>query len=210
MITAEIIQQALTLTDFDVVAAQEKMAPRPRPRMRPPTLAGQARQGAVLLVLYHKQATLHAAFVRRPMRMNNHPGQIAFPGGKQEAGETYLQTAVRETEEEVGISPSQLTHLGQLHPIYIPPSDFEVYPFVAWHTAVPHFRPDPHEVDEVLEVPLQPLFLADSRGYEERHLMGRQVGIPYFGVGSALQDKIWGGTAVILSEFLERLRVVLV
>ncbi|MCA9981476.1 MAG: CoA pyrophosphatase [Anaerolineales bacterium] len=209
LITAEVVRQALALTDFDVVTAQEKMAPRPRPRVRPASLAGQARQGAVLLLLYHKEAALHAAFVRRPMRMSNHPGQIAFPGGQQEAGEAFVHTAVRETEEEVGIPPANLTLLGQLHPIYIPPSDFEVYPFVAWHTAVPRFQPDPREVDEVLEVPLHPLLRPESRGYEERQLMGRQIGIPYFWVDEAKGDKIWGGTAVILSEFLERLRVVI-
>lgn len=199
------VRQALALRDFDVVTAQEKMAPRPRPRVRPRSMPGQARQGAVLLLLYRQAGELHIAFVRRPLRMNDHPGQIAFPGGRQEAGETFEQTAVRETEEEIGISPTQLTMLGTLHSIYIPPSDFEVHPFVAWHTAVPRFQPDPREVDEVLEIPVPQVQDPTSRGFEERTVKTMRLGVPYFRVGPGERDKIWGATAAILNEFLERL-----
>ena len=207
MITIENIKRALTLPDFDVVAAQEKMAPRPRPRVRPADLLGKAKQGAVLLLLYPQAQDINLVFVRRPLRMNNHPGQIAFPGGKQDAGEALETTAVRETEEEVGIPANQLTLLGQLHPVYIPPSDFQVHPFVGWHTAVPQFRPSPAEVDEVLTIPLRHFQNPTQRGYEERQFGQTQLGVPYFRVGINGTDKIWGGTAAILSEFLERLRV---
>lgn len=210
MVTLADVQRALTLPSsaFDVVAAQDKMAPHPRPRLRPPKLPGQAKQGAVLLLLFAQGSAVNLVFVRRPLRMNNHPGQIAFPGGKQDEGERLETTAVRETYEEIGIPAHQFELLGSLHPVYIPPSDFEVHPFVAWHTAVPQFRPSPAEVDEVLTIPLTHLRQPTNQHREIRHIQGTPLTIPYFQIGQNGQDKIWGGTAAILSEFLERLRLV--
>jgi 8-oxo-dGTP pyrophosphatase MutT (NUDIX family) len=184
------------------------MSPQPRPWTRPPHLPGEARQGAVLLLLYEQNGVVYIPFIRRPLTLHHHPGQIAFPGGRREPGETAWHTAVRETEEEIGIPPAELLPLGELGQIYIPPSDFLVQPVVAWHTAVPQFRPHPHEVAELLPLPLSLLLDSATRGIDidERLLPdGTRLNIPYFRVGMGNDDKIWGGTAVILNEFLERM-----
>jgi 8-oxo-dGTP pyrophosphatase MutT (NUDIX family) len=182
------------------------MSPQPRPWTRPAHLPGTARQGAVLLLLYEQAGVLHIPLVRRPLTLPHHPGQIAFPGGRCEPGETAWHTALRETEEEIGIPPAELLPLGELGQIYIPPSDFLVQPLVAWHTAVPQFRPHPPEVAELLTLPLPLLLDPANRGVEERLVPdGTRLNIPYFRVGVGNDDNIWGGTAVILNEFLERM-----
>jgi 8-oxo-dGTP pyrophosphatase MutT (NUDIX family) len=119
-----------------------------------------------------------------------------------------LTTALRETHEEIGIAPQQLTILGELMPIYILPSDFEVHPFVAWHhnRQRPSFRPSLSEVAEIIETPLSHLLDPATRREEPWEIRGRQLTVPFLAVGS---HKVWGATAMMLSEFLERMRAVI-
>lgn len=191
----ETVRHALTLPHFDPTAAQLLMAPVGRSATRPPDRPGQARQGAVLLLLYQKEGAWHTVLGKRPSHLRHHPGQVAFPGGRCEPGESYATAALREAEEELGIVPATVHMLGTLTPIYIPPSDFEVYPFVGWAAEPPHFQPAPQEVEEVVELPL-----AHLNNPQNRVLAGWQY--PYFSLG---EHRIWGGTAVILNEFRERL-----
>ena len=189
------VRWALQLPGFDPTAAQTLMAPLGRPPARPPDQPGQARQGAVLLLLYPKAADWYIVFGKRPSHLRHHPGQVAFPGGRCEAGESYETAALRETHEELGVPPATIHLLGPLTPIYIPPSDFEVHPYVGWTAAPPLFLPAPDEVEEVVEMPLA--HLADSRN----RIVGEWQ-YPFFRFG---EHRIWGGTAVILNEFRERL-----
>lgn len=158
--------------------------------------------GAVLLVLYNKSKTTHLLFLKRQEHLQYHPGQISFPGGRHQGSETLQSTALRETFEEVGITPAAIFMLGALAPVYVPPSDFMVHPFVGWHEGAPALRPDPQEVAEVFEIPLESLCTDALRGMEMRELNGRQVTVPYFMIQG---HKAWGATAMILNEFLERL-----
>jgi hypothetical protein len=87
--------------------------------------------------------------------------------------------------------------------IYIPPTDFEVHPFVAWYEGRPIFVPQEREVAEILEVPLSLLLNPETRHEEEWNIRGMIVDVPYYQVGS---HKIWGATATMLSELVERLR----
>jgi 8-oxo-dGTP pyrophosphatase MutT (NUDIX family) len=202
------IKQALELNDFDPQAAQFKMAPVSRVNTRPEGLEGAPRLGGVLLLLFCKEESLHILLTRRCEDLTSHAGQISFPGGRKEVAETLLDAALRETEEEVGIAAAELEILGALTPVYIPPSDFEVHPFVAWFNngRLPEFDPAPWEVAEIIEVPLAELLDPAARVEESWEIRGQQVLVPFF----AVQDhKVWGATAVMLSEFVERLRVVL-
>lgn len=205
--TIDDVRRALQIPDFDAQAAQAKMMPGVRPRQRPDNLNGQARLGGVLALLYCANDTLTVVLTRRRDDLNSHAGQISFPGGRKEAAETLLTTALRETEEEIGILPTQVEVLGPLASLYIPPSDYEVHPFVAWSLAGkrPSFSASKDEVAEILEVPLRKLMHPATRIEAPWDFRGHEVIIPYYAVG---EHKVWGATAMMLSELFERLRAV--
>lgn len=205
-ITLDLVEQALKLEGFDAAAYQRQMAPVARAIRRPDNLQGKARVGAVLLLLYPKEEQFYFVLTRRRDDLNSHAGQISFPGGRQDDGELLTQTALREAHEEVGIVPAEVKILGELTPIYIPPSDFEVHPFVGWHAAAPQFLPGEWEVAEILEVPLPHLFDPANRRQEPRDFNGYTLQIPYFAVG---EHKVWGATAIMLSEFVGRLETMM-
>ncbi|MDT8305139.1 MAG: CoA pyrophosphatase [Anaerolineae bacterium] len=202
MISQSTVSQALHLPGFDGVAAQGKMKPLPRATVRSPARPGSPRQGAVLLLLYPCQQETCIVLTRRRDDLQAHAGQISFPGGRRELLETPAQAALREAHEEIGIDPATVQLLGELTPLYIPPSDFEVHPFVGWHEQPATFCPQPSEVAELLEVPLQILTNAKTRQEEVWNQRGLELQVPYFSIGP---HKVWGATAMILSEFVERL-----
>lgn len=199
------IIEAMNLVGFDGLAAQRRMMPVARPIRRPAEMGGQARQGAVLLLLYPKNGHLHFVLTRRPDTLPSHPGQISLPGGRQEANETLTMAALRETQEEIGVDPAGVQLLGPLTPLYIPPSDFEVHPFVGWHPTQPGFVPAGHEVAELIETPLQLLVDPATRQHEMWDLRGVTMEVPFFHIYG---HKVWGATAIILGEFVERLAFV--
>lgn len=196
------IRQALQMKGIDAATAHLKMVPQPR-GIRPPESSGQPREGAVLLLLYTKGHKTHLVLTRRRDDLNSHAGQISFPGGRREEGESLRVTAEREAHEELNIQPKALEHLGRLECLYIPPSDYEVYPFVAWHLGQPDFVPQPEEVAEIIEVPLEHLMEPATFQEETWEIRGYQVQVPHYRIN---QHKVWGATAMMLSDFLERLR----
>lgn len=180
------------------MAAQVTMAPRPRP-FHPPE-GSTPRQAGVLLLLYPVRGHLHLVFTVRTPHLDYHAGQVSFPGGGWEDGDASLmETALRETREELGISSEEIEELGPLTPLYIPPSHNMVYPFVALAPRRPAFRPDPLEVAELLEVPLATFRDPAIRGEDRIEQGGLEMVIPYYAVRG---HKIWGATAIILAEFL--------
>jgi 8-oxo-dGTP pyrophosphatase MutT (NUDIX family) len=198
------VKQALGLTEFDAWAAQTKMTPAGRDNHRQPEKPGTARMGGVLVLFYHKDGELQLVLTRRRDDLKSHAGQMSFPGGQHEPQETMLMTALRETEEEIGVSAQSLEVIGKLMPLYIPPSDFEVHPFVAWsnHGSRPQFLPNPDEVAEIIEVPLRHLLDPASRHEQPWDFRGHSINVPYYAIGD---HKVWGATAMMISELLERL-----
>jgi len=160
-----------------------------------------ARMGAVLILLFEEEGAMKTCFIERTQYDGVHSGQIAFPGGKNEPGETLEQTALREAEEEIGVKQSDVHILGQLTELYIPPSNFLVHPFVGSISYKPSFFLQAAEVAEVVEIKIDDL--ADVRFRGEKNISlsnGNTVQTPFFG----LQGKtVWGATAMIISEFLE-------
>lgn len=201
------VQRALAWPDFDTRYAQYQMAPVPRAQYRPPAVLGPPRQGGVLLLLYPRSGRLYFVLTRRTDTVENHQGQISLPGGRQEPGETVAETAIRETAEELGITISQDTLLGRLASLYIPPSDYEIHPYVAYTHARPDFHPAPAEVAELLEVPLDLILDPAAHRDEEGTVRGVDVKIPFYPVGG---HKVWGATAMVLSELEQRLRLAVV
>lgn len=157
------------------------------------------RESSILLLLYPNNDDLHFILIRRPEYEGVHSGQIAFPGGRREGDESYETTALREAYEEVGVSPEDIRILGALTSMYIPPSNFMVFPFVGYHETKPIFTPDAREVAEILEPSVQ--VLADQSIWQWEYREFPNVGrakIPFLNICG---HKVWGATAMILSEF---------
>jgi 8-oxo-dGTP pyrophosphatase MutT (NUDIX family) len=182
--------------------AQYRMAPQPRPSGQLPYDQPQpdARRGGVLALFYPQGDQLFLPLILRPTYNGVHSGQVGFPGGGYEPGdEDLVRTALREAYEEVGVHPEGLTLLGKLSPLYVFPSNYLVFPTVAWTPARPAFKIDPYEVDLLLEVPLLDLLNPANRREEEWQLRGRTARVPFFAVQG---QQIWGATAMMLSELL--------
>lgn len=203
MLKKEALKNVFEITDFDYRCAQNMMAPRPRTSVRPPEKKGLPNQGAVMLLLYNKNHNLNILFIKRQDTLSYHPGQISFPGGTHEDKETFLETALRETYEEIGIEPDNLDVLGKLNSVYVPPSDFVVYPFVSWHNSFPVCTPCNEEVAEIIEIPINEFFKDRAKHSETRTDNVSEITVPYFRIK---EHKIWGATAMILSELLERFK----
>ncbi len=203
------VEKALTLPNFDWKAAQTKMGIGGRVMDRPRGMSGQGRRGAVVLLLYPHDGQVMIVYTLRPKSLRTHSGQISFPGGKIDAGETASEAAVREVWEELGIEADEIQLIGRLSKLYIPPSDFYVEPFVGWCEKRPDFRPNPAEVAAIIEVPLNQLLDPATRQTEKRRFPAfdnAERDVPYF----AIEDyKIWGATALMTGEFLERWKNIL-
>ncbi|MFQ5611318.1 MAG: NUDIX hydrolase [Anaerolineae bacterium] len=201
-ITIEDIRRALA-QPLPGVSAQADMAPRPRPGWKWQAVEDyDCRQAGVLLLLYPKQssdAELHFVLTRRHEYPGAHSGQISFPGGGREGKEPLEATALRETHEEIGVPGQGTTILGSLSPLYTPPSNYCIYPFVGYREAELRFQPDPREVAEILEIPLS-LLLDESIRRQElmEHPQYGPRWIPFFNMYG---HRVWGATAMILSEF---------
>jgi 8-oxo-dGTP pyrophosphatase MutT (NUDIX family) len=166
------------------------------------------REAGVLLLLYPHSTLaypeLHLALIRRTEYPGVHSGQISLPGGRREEGETLQTTALRETWEEVGVLPETLQVVGQLSSLYTPPSKFCIHPFVAFSATRPAFRLEPKEVAELIETPLRLLLDPATRQQEIWSFpQYNKRRVPFFMV---LGHKVWGATAMILSEFLALLK----
>ena len=186
------------------LAAQIKMVPNPRPGNQVYTdVEDSCLKAGVLILIYPFQNRLHLVLTRRTEKLERHQAQISFPGGRQEPGETREQTALRETCEELGIYSETVHMIGHLTPLYIPPTNYCIYPFVAQADVKPLFTPSPFEVAEILEIPLAHLLDPQTVRKEMWTLRGVNVEVPFYYFEG---HKIWGATAMVLAEFLEMIQ----
>ncbi len=183
--------------------AQLKMVTDPRPGNKVyHEVEDTSIKAGVLVLLYPWINSLHLVLTRRTARVDLHQAQISFPGGRQEEGESSEQTALRETHEEINVSPGAMQILGKLTPLYIPPSNYCIYPIVATANKRPDFKPSMHEVAEVIEVPLDHLLDPKNVRKEEWTIRGVEVLVPFY---LFKEQKIWGATAMVLAELVELL-----
>ena len=153
---------------------------------------------SVLVPIVERAEELTVLFTRRTAHLKDHSGQVSFPGGRSQAGDpTPEATALRETEEEVGLSPQRIELLGRL-PEYHTRTGFRVTPVVGLVATPFELQPDPFEVEEVFEVPLS--FLLDPAHHQRhtREFQGRRV--QYFAIPYR-SHYIWGATAGMLVNF---------
>ena len=145
------------------------------------------------------------ALILRKTYHGVHSAQIGFPGGRFEPDDQTLdQTAVRETWEEIGVPESEVTIIKELTDLYIPPSNFNVRPFLGMHQAKPVFHKQDEEVEDIVEVPLEHI-LDDQLVIQARVATSYNVNIevPAFELGGHV---VWGATAMMLSEIKDLLK----
>ncbi|MDN3707565.1 CoA pyrophosphatase [Myroides ceti] len=167
------------------------------------------RESAVLSLFYPKQDETHLLLIVRATYPGIHSSQIAFPGGKREVEDFDLMaTALRETNEEVGIQPNEIEVVRKFSDLYIPPSNFLVSPYMGVHHQEIEIHIDPREVASYIEVPLKEL-LNDAliSDIKMSTSYANEIMVPAF----VIEDHVvWGATAMILSEIKDTINNVLI
>lgn len=167
------------------------------------------KKAAVLALFYpNEQDLTHLLLILRKTYKGVHSNQIGFPGGKvDEVDKDLKSTALRETHEEVGVSPDKVNIIKSLSEVYIPPSNFEVQPFIGLCDTLLSFVAQESEVEKIVEVKVSD-FLDDTNLFSQRlsTSYAENVDVPAFRFNGHV---VWGATAMMLSEIKELLRQVL-
>lgn len=184
--------------------AQLTMAPHPAGTSAgpiPPPPPGTRRSG-VLLLLSNKKGTgdTQVTLTLRSSRLISHSGQLSFPGGRMEKGESAEIAALRETEEEIGIPANLPRILGRLSTLHVPHSGNLIYPIVGWVDALPAFKLEPFEVSEAFQVDIRDLLNPDLKRVEQWPLHGKTYTVPHWNFHKTVP--LWGATAMMLGEFI--------
>lgn len=167
----------------------------------PPAEKSGVLQSSVLMLLFPWNGVIHTCLIRRPSSMRNHAGQLAFPGGRFETADiTLLQTALRESFEEIGTDSNQLEIIGALTPLYVQVSNFTINPFIGWCETLPDFKIDHREVDETFKVPIEKLLHHATLQVQKISTINGTFEVSGFYIDQLF---IWGATAMIISEFNE-------
>jgi 8-oxo-dGTP pyrophosphatase MutT (NUDIX family) len=182
--------------------AQHGMAPAYRPDYElEDVLKFNPRIGGVLLLLDPAGSETKVVMTLRKQYEGTHSGQMSFPGGRQDpADSSIIQTALRETFEEIGVPAHAIRIIGSLSELYIPPSNFLVYPSVGVLQQEAPFLKQENEVEKIVEIPLSFFLDAASRSTAKIKIMGNtEVEVPAY-----IYDgfTIWGATAIMMSEFV--------
>jgi 8-oxo-dGTP pyrophosphatase MutT (NUDIX family) len=172
-----------------------------RPRMPPP--GSDTRRAAVLVPIIVEGDDARVVYTVRKDHLADHAGQISFPGGSKEARDSsLLETALREAEEEIDLSPELVEVVGELEEMYIPPSNFRVSPFVGLLTPGAEMVLAPDEVEEIFTVPLATLTANETFRKMLWRREDRDYEVPVFAIEGR---NIWGATAAMTAALLARL-----
>lgn len=188
-------------TDLPGLAAQLKLSPPYRLQYDLEEIKKtNPRIAAVMILLYeNEEGDIEFPVTLRHAYEGVHSNQFSLPGGSFEPEDINLEnTAIRETVEELGIVAENIEIIQQLTELYIPPSNFIVYPYIGIHYGSPEFMPDENEVAEIIPLDLE-AFLSAQPVHFERKFSDYLVEIPGYELGK--NAYIWGATAMILSEF---------
>lgn len=171
-------------------------------RVPPPN--GDTRRAAVLVPVLRETDGLHLVYTVRKGHLQDHAGQISFPGGSMDpADATLMETALREAEEEIDLSRELVEIVGELEELYIPPSNFRVSPFVGLLPPEAELVLAPDEVEEIFTVPVDELLSPRTFKRVLWRRDGRDYEVPVFAVEG--EREIWGATAAMTAALLVRL-----
>ena len=160
---------------------------------------------AVLILLYLADNEIYFFLTKRTDELKHHKGQISLPGGTQEGNEKLIDTALRETQEEIGINKTSISIIGTITPLFVPVTGFMIYPFIGYSLNKLNPKPDPVEVATIFSVNISDLLNKENRTTEQRNIRGYDVQVPYF----KLNDyQVWGATSMILSEFRDLIKFI--
>ena len=157
------------------------------------------RPSAVLVGLFESSNGVEAILTRRSQNLTNHRGEISFPGGRLDAGESVLQAALRETQEEIGLSPEDVEVVGELNSMATVVSNSHIVPIVGRYRTPPKLHAVNNEVDRVFSVPLSELVQTDTYSQEHWIFDDREFQINFFYLDD---ETIWGATARILFQVM--------
>lgn len=157
---------------------------------------------AVLVPLYEDAGDLHVVLTRRDWNLRTHRGEVSFPGGRAEPGESPLDTALREAAEEVSLDPGAVEPLGELDHLTTVTRRAYIVPVLGLVRSRPELRPNEGEVDEVLHVPVAELL--EPEVFREERWGPDDVARPVY-FFDLVGDTVWGATAAMLRQMLARL-----
>ena len=183
--------------------SQRKMAVMPintvtRLAFYPPS---NAKLAAVAIILFQEDKKLKFFLTRRTSNVDHHKGEISLPGGAQDKGESFKDTSLRESEEEIGIN-IYLELIGKLTPLYAPVSGFLIHPYVWYSKDKPSTTINENEVESIHDIDLDELQDDTTLSTKSIKVKGLSVDVPSFHFDSCIS---WGATAMILSEFKDTL-----
>ena len=159
-----------------------------------------ARPSAVLIGLFQSARGVEVILTRRSHQLTNHRGEISFPGGRLDEGETAIDAALREMQEEIGINPSEARVIAELSAISTVVSNSHIVPIVARFVERPKMQPMNSEVDRVFTVPLSELIRSDTYSQEHWKFPDRELQINFFYLDD---ETIWGATARMLLQVMK-------
>lgn len=182
--------------------AQMKMSPEPLDPnfVLPQKESDTAHPSSVLIPLFPDENDLLNVILTLRTESIRHAGQISFPGGRREGDETPEETALRETEEEIGVTRNQIEIACCITPLYLHRTDNQITPFVGFLEQEPKLQPNPAEVKEAFSIPLKNLIENENFKEEKWDLTHASFHVPYWTIHEV---PLWGATAMMMSELLE-------
>ncbi|MCH8022763.1 MAG: CoA pyrophosphatase [Thaumarchaeota archaeon] len=160
-----------------------------------------AKRAAVMCILYPKHRQPYLLLTRRKSTLFDHAGEISFPGGsKEDRDNNLLETALREVEEELGLTLSYTDVIGELSAVFTYSSNFVISPFLAVVKTSPSVKSISAEVSYVLEVDFNRFMDQSNYGEDNRTFAGKTYSVPYYDYEGNI---IWGATAQIINQLVK-------
>lgn len=199
-----ITQLEITITNYiPGEESQQKMRVNYDQSIELPFSKNNSTAAAVLILLYLEDNEIHFFLTKRSNELEHHKGQVSLPGGTQEENEELTHTALRETQEEIGINKTSISIIGSMTPLFVPVTGFMIHPFVGYSSNKLEPTPDPSEVEAIFSVNISDLLNETNQTIEKRNIRGYDVEVPYFKLNNY---EVWGATSMILSEFRDLIK----